>query len=331
MKMNSLGWKSSIKEIYGLGYILDRKGSILSFYSENKRANLYANSRIVVSGHGRISLDAIKFSAKAHGMIAIRKYSTVIRFDYPSSPRALIVKAQLRLLNDLDSALYVAKKFVEASSLNKCYILNSLIAYDLDLEAERDKILELLKSDISSLQDLRSVEALITKEYFNALRKVISSIYGFEARTRRPPRDCFNAALSYALMVLYRYVKTALECVGLDSRIGYLHEPFRKRPSLALDLAEEFKQPIVDAVLLTLFMTEAMSVKRDFRRDGEAVYLGVRGRKKVDKALRRRFSFKIGGVSFLERIYQQAEKLAEYIIGKRSDYEPFIYDRYLRS
>lgn len=331
MKMNSSNWKSSIKEIYGLGYILDKKGNILSFYSENKRANLYANSRIVISGQGRLSLSAIKFSAKARGMIAVRRYSTVIKFDYPSSLKARIIKAQLRLLNDLDSALYIARKFVEASSLNKCYILNSLIAYGLNLEMERDKILELLRSDVSSLQDLRSTEALITKEYFNALKKVISPIYGFEARTRRPPRDCFNAALSYALMVLYRYVQTALECIGLDSRIGYLHEPFRKRPSLALDLAEEFKQPIVDAVLLTLFMTEAMSVKKDFRRDGEAVYLGARGRKKVDRALRKRLLFKIGGVNLLERIYHQAEKLAEYIVGDRSDYEPFIYDKYLWS
>ena len=312
-------------EIYGLGYVLKKRKNLLELYSETGRRRLYANSRFVLAGIGRLESEALHFIAKYNGMLSLRRAFDIVRFDYPGSIQAEILKAQLKAYDDASLKLYLAQKFVYAASLNKLYLLSVLKESNFDVEREESKIREYLDFQVSSVGELRGLEALITREYFAAFRKVIDPIYGFEARTRRPPRDCFNAALSFALALLYKYVKSALESKGFDVRIGYLHEPFRKRPSLALDLAEEFKQPIVDSFMITLFTTNALSVKRDFRREGEAVYLGVRGRKKVLKAFRKRLELKIRGKSLLEWIHLQADKLAGFLLGDEKEYEPFIY------
>lgn len=93
-------------------------------------------------------------------------------------------------------------------------------------------------------------EGTATREYFRALRSVIDPSWGFTARERRPPPDPVNAMLSYGYTLLVHDAIAALETVGLDAAVGFVHQARWGRPCLALDLIEEFRPVIVDAVVL---------------------------------------------------------------------------------
>ena len=243
-----------MSEVYGLGFTLRPSGSSIEVRSELGVKRLPASELVLVAGTGRMSSSAARLVARFGGMLALRRGFRVIRFDYLGSRQSKLLRAQLRAYSDYEECLKLARAFVRAASLNKLWILESLKSQGFEVGEEVEGIRELLKAEVSSRDELRIVEAEIAKLYFGGLRKVLDPSYGFEARTRRPPKDCFSAALSYAYTKLYMYTEAAVLSVGLEPRVGFLHVPFRRRSSLALDLAEEFRQPVVDAALLTLFM-----------------------------------------------------------------------------
>ena len=93
-------------------------------------------------------------------------------------------------------------------------------------------------------------EGTATREYFRAWRQLIGDDWGFTARERRPPPDPVNAMLSFGYTLLVQEAVAALEMAGLDAAVGFLHRARWGRPCLALDLMEEFRPVIVDAVVL---------------------------------------------------------------------------------
>ena len=309
-------------EVYGLGFSIRPRRGRVEVKSELGSELLHPSSLILVAGVGRLKSSTVEMIAEAGGLLAFRRGFRVVRLDYTGSRQAALLRAQLSAYDDSEKCLELAHSFVKASTLNKLWILEALENQGFNVNAQIGEVRELLSVKPSSRSELRRLEARIAKSYFEALREVLDPSYGFEARTRRPPKDCFSAALSYAYVKLYAYCEAALKSAGLDVRVGFLHEPFRHRASLALDLAEEFRQPVVDAALLTLFTGRALSPQRDFRRDGEAVLLGVAGRAKVDRAMRRRLDLKVRGSSLLDWIYSQALKLADCLLGG-GQYEPF--------
>jgi len=150
--------------------------------------------------------------------------------------------------------------------------------------------------------------------------------YGFTGRTRQPPKDPVNAALSFGYVWLYNIVAEELWMQGLDLRVSFLHVPWRKRTGLALDLAEEFKQPIIDIVVSSMFKSKIFDIEEDFTRD-RGVLLSRKGRSKLLKALytRLNFQFKLKGETQDLRswITTQVSKLKDHFL-KNVLYEPFM-------
>lgn len=304
-----------MRELYGLGYVLkERKGKIV-FSSELGSEILDSNDTFILAGKGKVSVSTLLAAAELEITLSLRRGFDVVRFEYACSPSLRLRARQIEALRG-GGPLEIAAEIVRAASLNKLWIIRFLKSIECDVGDEEGEIERALEEAADSLEALRRVEARVTVAYHEALRKALDPSYGFKSRTRRPPRDCVSAAMSYGYMKLYRYLDAILLAAGFDTRIGYLHVPSRQRPSLALDMAEPFRQPVVDSALLALLLNKDLNPARDFRREGEAVYLGVRGRKKVDAAIRKKLEVKVGGVSLLGWMKMQAESLKAHLMGK---------------
>ncbi|MDQ1249446.1 MAG: hypothetical protein QG597_3821, partial [Actinomycetota bacterium] len=99
---------------------------------------------------------------------------------------------------------------------------------------------------------LRGIEGAGARDYFAAFGDFLAPEWGWKGRVRRPPTDPVNAMLSFAYTLLTNEGVTAAEAAGLDPYVGFLHEAHVGRPSLALDLIEEFRPILVDSVVFSL-------------------------------------------------------------------------------
>jgi CRISP-associated protein Cas1 len=104
--------------------------------------------------------------------------------------------------------------------------------------------------DASSIEGVMGHEGMATREYFRGWRLMLGEEWGFTSRQRRPRPDPINAMLSFGSALLLHEAVAALEMAGLDPAVGFLHQARWGRPNLALDLIEEFRALIVDAVVL---------------------------------------------------------------------------------
>jgi CRISPR-associated endonuclease Cas1 len=103
--------------------------------------------------------------------------------------------------------------------------------------------------------ELMGCEGAATRDYFDGLGHILGTEWGFTTRQRRPPPDPVNAMLSFGYTLVLNEAVSACVLVGLDPYLGMLHSPHRNRPSLALDLIEELRPVVVDAIVVRLTRT----------------------------------------------------------------------------
>lgn len=135
----------------------------------------------------------------------------------------------------------------------------------------------------SSVDSLLGHEGDAAAAYFAAFGRMLGNGFAFKSRSRRPPRDAANALLSLAYTLLASEATSAVAGAGLDPALGMLHAPDDGRPSLGLDLTEEFRQPVADRLVLHLANNRILSPSDDFTAGGAA--LGFR----LTDAARRQF------------------------------------------
>ncbi|WP_166355290.1 CRISPR-associated endonuclease Cas4g/Cas1g [Phytoactinopolyspora limicola] len=186
----------------------------------------------------------------------------------------------------------------------------------------------------TSIPELLGIEGTAARIYFGELttmvapaRSHLASGFDRDGRTRRPPTDPVNCLLSYAYALLLKDIVAVCLGVGLDPFIGVLHRPRFGRPSLALDLAEEFRPLIADSVVIGLLNNGEVD-SHDFIIRGRGVTLTQNGRRTVLRAYERRldqtvthptFGYKI---SYRRVIDVQARIMAAVMIGELPDYVP---------
>jgi len=156
-------------------------------------------------------------------------------------------------------------------------------------------------------------------------------VFHFDGRNRRPPRDRVNAALSMTYTLLAHDCASALESVGLDAYVGFMHRDRPGRASLALDLMEELRPCMADRFVLTLVNNRVMKPEDFQMQDSGAVLLTDEGRKKFLKAWQERKRDTLTHPYLGEKMswgmipYVQALLLARYIRGDMDDYPPFLW------
>lgn len=189
-------------------------------------------------------------------------------------------------------------------------------------------------ADAASLDELRGVEGEAARGYFAALNLVVKpqarAAFALDGRSRRPPLDRFNALLSFLYSMLMNDCRSALETVGLDPQLGYLHAVRPGRAALALDLQEEFRSILADRLALTLINRGQLGADDFEVREGGAVMLGEKGRRVVVTAWQERKQEEITHplletklpIGLLPLI--QARFLARAIRGEMEGYLPYL-------
>lgn len=321
--------KNLRKQLRGWGYLLTQQNGELVFkvVSLEKTAKIPCNKEmeIILSGSGVINIKNV-YSSLLSGLKIFFKSGRKIgcKLTALNSEETKLLVNQCK--ESLYNPIFLTKCFVKAAIHNKKWILKTL--YEQETATYRDKLSEVLNKVKREeyVENVRTREAEAARIYFEALRSVLDESYGFTGRTRQPPRDPVNAALSFGYVWLYGIVAEELWIQELDLRVSFLHVPWRKRLGLALDLAEEFKQPIIDIVVLTMFKSKIFDMEEDFTRD-RGVLLSRKGRSKLLKALytRLKFQFKFKGETkdLKSWIAVQVSKLKNYFLNNVL-YEPFM-------
>lgn len=243
-------------------------------------------------------------------------------------------RAQFRLAEDVERALVLATSFIQAKILN-CRTLLRRNHREVPEKALREMSTVAKKaSQAASSEALLGWEGTAARMYFAHFAGMLKprgrtiGSFDFDGRNRRPPRDPVNALLSFAYALLTKNMTVTLLSVGFDPYMGFYHAPRYGRPSLALDLMEEFRPLVADSVVIGVINNGEID-EGDFLRRAGAVSLTDNGRKKFLEAYERRmdalvthpvFGYRI---SYRRMLEVQARLLGRYITGEIQRYPAF--------
>lgn len=186
---------------------------------------------------------------------------------------------------------------------------------------------------IETLDALRGAEGMASASYFSVFELILKQqreAFRFIARSRRPPRDRINCLLSFLYAIVRHDCLTALTVSGLDPFVGFLHVDRPNRPSLALDLMEEFRPWLADRLAVTLINRQQITSSHFVEREGGAVEFTDSGRKLVLQAYQQRKQEKLQhalldqNLRIAQLFFIQARVLARTLRGDLPAYVPFV-------
>lgn len=253
----------------------------------------------------------------------------------------LLRREQYRIADDHRS-LAIARNMIAAKLYNSRWVLERTVrdhSMRIDCEAFKRKS-AFLQEQISKATNapdkdtLRGIEGEGASLYFSIFDDMIlqqKEDFYFQTRNKRPPLDNVNAMLSFAYTLTTGMCASALEMVGLDAYVGFLHTDRPGRRSLALDLLEEFRAPMCDRYVLMLINKKLMHPEDFIKREDGAVIMTEEGRRKFLAAWQDRKQDEIKHPFIGEKMqwgmlpYAQALLLARYIRGDLDCYPPFMW------
>lgn len=239
-------------------------------------------------------------------------------------------------------SLELAKNCILGKVYNARWVLERAIRdHAMQIDQERVKhasqqlknSLELIQ-DANSLDQLRGYEGEAASIYFGVFNELIlqqKNDFVFQGRNKRPPLDNVNAMLSFVYTLLTNQIASALETVGLDPYVGYLHTDRPGRVSLALDLIEEFRAVYADRFVLSLINKKIVNGKNFSRKENGAVLMDDDLRKKVLVEWQNKKKEVITHPFLKEKVewgmlpYVQAMLLARYLRGDLDGYPVFLW------
>ena len=254
----------------------------------------------------------------------------------------LLRKEQFRISESIDKRLSYAKNMITAKLINSRSIIVRA-KRDYALRVNVDKLEEAsakLKSsayevrNADSAETLRGIEGNAANCYFHIFDDLIlqqKDDFYFHGRNKRPPLDNVNALLSFTYTLLAKDVTSALEAVGLDPYIGFLHTDLPGRTSLALDIMEEIRSILADRFVLSLINMNIVNADGFTKTDSGAVHMDDDTRKAVLSAWQKKKQDIIKHPFLDQKIewglvpYVQALLLARTIRGDLLEYPPFLW------
>lgn len=264
------------------------------------------------------------------------------RLEGPLSGNILLRRAQHRAANDEVFTLEFARACVAGKLKNSRNVLQRGTR-EADNQEDvtaltrvTDNLAASLRATASAqtLDVLRGVEGEAARGYFAGLNLVVKPafrrVFQLNGRTRRPPLDRFNALISFLYAMLMNDCRSALEAVGLDHQLGFLHTTRPGRAALALDLQEEFRAALCDRLALTL-INRGQIGENDFDiREGGAVMLNDLGRRTVVTAWQERKQEELTHPLLEQKMpiallaFVQARFAARTVRGEMEHYLPFL-------
>lgn len=263
------------------------------------------------------------------------------RVDGPVRGNVLLRRRQYRSADDEEVSVRLARSVLTAKLANSRSVLMRFARETSNDDASRgaravcDEIAISARSidAARSLDELRGIEGDAARAYFSAFDDMIvaqKDSFKFNGRSRRPPTDAVNAMLSFVYSMLAHDVESALEGVGLDPCVGFLHRDRPGRPSLALDIMEEFRANTADRLVLSLINRKQVDPSGFETTPGGAVNMSDETRKAVVAAWQERKQEAITHPFTGEKMHAglvphiQARLLARHIRGDIAEYPPFV-------
>jgi CRISP-associated protein Cas1 len=264
------------------------------------------------------------------------------RIEGAARGNVLLRRAQHLALSDRERTWRIARQIVAGKVQNTRTVLlrgarEALLDEDATVLVEAAErlagVLARLRTN-EGLDEIRGGEGEAARTYFGVFGYMIRSdrrAFAPDGRSRRPPRDRANALLSFLYALVRGECASALEGVGLDPQVGYLHALRPGRPALALDLMEELRPVLADRLALTLINRRQLRPECFEEKPGGSVLLTEKGRREVIVAYQKRKEREVEHRALRQKVplglvpHVQARLLARHLRGDLRDYPPFIY------
>ncbi|PFC74954.1 type I-C CRISPR-associated endonuclease Cas1c [Bacillus cereus] len=259
-----------------------------------------------------------------------------------SKGNVILRKKQYRISEDEVISANIACNFIVGKIYNNKWIIERMTRdYPLRIDVDQFKAISQHLSSIilevrecEDLERLRGLEGQAATSYnklFNQMILQQKEDFYFNRRSRRPPLDNVNAMLSFAYTLLANDMTSALEAVGLDAYVGFLHRDRPGRVSLALDVIEELRGVYADKFVLSLINKRVINKGDFFQKENGAVIMTDEARKKFITAWQNKKQEKITHPYLGEKIswglvpHAQALLLARYLRNDLDEYPPFLW------
>jgi CRISPR-associated protein Cas1 len=254
----------------------------------------------------------------------------------------LLRKKQYKVSMDDAECVKISINFILGKIYNQKWLIERYIReYPLRIQGELLKNISYQLTEYmncvktcTELDSLRGFEGKAQVFYFQGFNELIlnqKKEFVFNGRNKRPPQDPVNSLLSFAYTLLSNDIASALETVGLDSYVGFMHQDRPGRISLALDLIEELRAPIADRFVLSLINRQQVKFEDFIINDNGAVLIKDEARKKILSEWQKRKQEKLKHPFLDEKIpwglvpYAQSMLLARYLRGDLNEYPPFFW------
>ncbi len=308
------------------------------------RLPIHTISSIVCFGQVTCSPFLLGHCAENH--VAVSYLSNQGRFlarvQGPVSGNVLLRRQQYRYADSAEESANIAQDMLLGKMTNSVTVINRAIRDhkeklpEDELQTAKKNLLNGLKQleKPQSLDSLRGIEGKAAGDYFGVFNHLIvaqKEAFQFATRNRRPPLDPVNCLLSFIYTLLYHDARSALETVGLDPAVGFLHRDRPGRHGLALDLMEELRAFLADRLVISMINLGMVKAKGFTKLESGAVYMDDETRKTVLTAYQERKQDELVHPFLEEKIpvgmilFAQAQLLSRYIRGDIDGYPPFIW------
>ena len=264
------------------------------------------------------------------------------RVSGENNGNVLLRRRQFRVADDEYASVQIARNMIFGKLYNSAHsVARTCRDYPLRVDvSELRKAESGIKSlytqvrESENLETLRGIEGVGASLYFSVFNHMIlgdKTTFSFTQRSRRPPLDPINALLSFAYSLLANDCASALESVGLDAYVGFMHKDRPGRPSLSLDLMEELRPSFADRFVLTLINNRVFNSKDFEYQNSGAVLMTKTARVNFLKQWQERKKDTITHPYLKEKLswgmvpYIQALLLSRYLRGDLDEYPPFLW------
>ncbi len=269
------------------GVLLKKKSNRILLKKDNKileEIPILDLKRVIIFGSNQVSTQLLQYFATKGIDVAFLSSSGRFKFRLiPETSKNIFLRmAQHDHYRNKSFRIQFSQNVIEAKIRNQRSLL---VRYQRNRpEVDLKRYLEILKKCFhqvkqkQEIDEIMGVEGYAGKTYFEAYGKLLLGGFTFRKRVYHPPPDPINALLSFGYMLLFNEIESLLEGTGFDVFLGFVHSTHYGRASLATDLIEELRSPLIDRLVLYLINTSSISLKQ-FSPNNNGVFMDSTARK----------------------------------------------------
>jgi CRISPR-associated protein Cas1 len=318
------------------GSVIKRKENVFQIVNEDKKKEFSADivSQIIISSGASISSGVIKLAMeKDIDIVYLNKFGTPYARIYPCKLGGTTLTRRKQATQYCSERIAdVVKEIIKAKIKNQIGLLKIVEKTRDNLDIS--KVINTIKSAAEGIDDLNGtiedirnkllgIEGFASRNYWTALSKV----FPFKER-QQEAKDAFNSMLNYGYGILYSEVEKACIIAGLDPYLGFMHTDRYGKPSMVLDLIEDFRQPIVDRAITTLFSRKQVD-KNDIEESGNTLMLSRSGKRKTVEAVLTRLhsesKYNDKTLSLQVIILEQARQIVRVLLAQDKNFEGYVH------